>query len=264
MQNNLLISSAIRLNLSSLSGESLKIFTGTSLWKGMEANMAKPRTPRNAESRAGHIAYWKQPWVQRVLQGTYSSFDKMLFMRIASFGADGCWMKNHTFMVEFRRSDSRVRRAITALWKGGEFWITGWDSTKRRIYATHNPEVKAMAEARYKAELKAGKVTDKSDFYRKNKTRGYKPAPRDTELDKNNPGKDAGVKPETQAKMPGYPGKHAGVGGIERLGYTGKDAGVHISKSRERIKELELRRADLTLAPGEQPNPPAIENKVGS
>jgi hypothetical protein len=179
--------------------------------------MANDKTRQKTGSRTEHKAYWQQPWAQRVLQGTYSSFDKMLFMRIASFGADGCWMKNHTFMVEFRRSDSRVRRAITALWKGGEFWITGWDSTKRRIYATHNPEVKAMAEAWYKAELKAGRVKDKSDFYIKNKTRGYKSPSEMTGLDKkkpvenhavaastrnysagldkNNPGKDAGVKP---------------------------------------------------------------------
>jgi len=157
--------------------------------------MAKNQTQTKSGSGTEHKAYWKRPWAQRVLQGNYGSFEKLVFMRIASFGAPGCWMKNQTFMVEFRRSDSRVRRAITALWKGGEFWITGWDSTKRRIYAINNPEVVAMAEERYKADLKAGKVSSKSEYYLRNKTRGYKPPPKDKELDKNNPGKDAGVKP---------------------------------------------------------------------
>ena len=135
--------------------------------------MAKQRTARNAESRAGHIAYWKQPWVQRVLQGNYSSFEKLLFMRVASFGRDGCWMHNEALIVELGRCERTIRTAIAHLWEGKDFWITGWDSHKRCIYATHNPEVVAMAEERYRAELKAGKVKDKSDFYTKNKTRGY-------------------------------------------------------------------------------------------
>lgn len=135
--------------------------------------MANDKTSQKSGSGREHKAYWQQPWAQRVLQGNYSSFEKLLFMRAASFGVAGCWMKNETFMAEFRRSERTVRTAIAKLQAGGEFWITGWDSHKRWIYAMQNPEVKAMAEVRYKAELKAGKVTDKNDFYVKLKTKGY-------------------------------------------------------------------------------------------
>ncbi len=159
--------------------------------------MANQKRQRKTGSSTEHKAYWQQPWVQRVLQGTYSSFDKMLFMRIASFGADGCWMKNATLMAEFRRSESTIQQAITRLWKGFEFWITGWDSTKRCIYATQNPEVKAMAEAKYKAERKAGKATDKNDFYLKTKTRGYTTPQKATGLDTENPVENYGVTPVT-------------------------------------------------------------------
>ena len=159
--------------------------------------MAKTRTTRKGRPEAEHTAYFQQPWVQRVMRGPYSSLEKLVFMRAASFGADGCWMKNQTFMLELGRSESTIQQAITALWKGNEFWIIGWDSTKRRIYATHNPEVKAMAEERYKAELKAGRVTDKSDFYIKNKTRGYQAPSEMTGLDKNNPVENHGVRPST-------------------------------------------------------------------
>ncbi len=196
--------------------------------------MAKTATSRNGQSETGHKAYWLKPWVQRVMQGNYSKFEKLVFMRIASFGADGCWMKNETFMVEFSSSERPIRRAITALQKGGEFWITGWNSSRRRIYATHNPEVKAMAETRYKAELKAGKVTDKADFYRKTKTRGYTTPQKAAGLDKNNPAKNDRVKQATRPKMTGIPAKNDRVGGQNRPGYPAKNDRVHISKSRER------------------------------
>ena len=135
--------------------------------------MVKQRTPRNAESRNGHIAYWKQPWVQSVLQGEYSAFARLLFMRIASFGVSGCWMENETLAAEFRTTERYIQMLLTELWNGQELWITYWLGSKRKIYAVRNPEVKAMAEARYKAELKDGKVSDKADFYRKLKSRGY-------------------------------------------------------------------------------------------
>lgn len=156
--------------------------------------MAKQNTRRKTGSSTEHKAYWQQPWVQRVLQGNYSSFEKMLFMRIASFGSDGCWMKNGTFMAEFCKSESPIRKAITNLWKGNELWITGWNSSRRRIFVTHNPEVVAMAEAWYKTQLKDGKVTDKSDFYQKNKTRGYTTPSKVTGLNKDNPVRNDGVK----------------------------------------------------------------------
>ena len=135
--------------------------------------MAKQRTAGNVETKAGHIAYWKQPWVQRVMQGNYSSFEKLLFMRVASFGRDGCWMHNEALIIELGRCERTIRTAIANLCEGREFWITGWDSHKRCIYANKNPEVQRMVKARYEAELKVGKVKDKDDFYRKLKSRGY-------------------------------------------------------------------------------------------
>jgi len=159
--------------------------------------MANEKTTGKSGSRTEHKAYWQKPWAKRVLMGNYSSFEKLLFMRIASFGAEGCWMKNKTFMAELRRSESTIQQAITKLCDGKELWITGWDSTKRCIYAHHNPEVIAMAEARYKAERKAGKVTDKNDFYMKNKTRGYETVNDSARLDNENPVESYGVEPST-------------------------------------------------------------------
>ena len=159
--------------------------------------MAQKKTTKKSGSGNGHKAYWQQPWVQRVLQGNYSSFEKLLFMRIASFGPGGCWMKNKTLMAEFRRSESTIQQAITRLCEGNEFWITGWDSTSRMIYAHHNPEVIAMAEEMYRAEIKAGTVKDKDDFYVKNKTRRYKTQSEMTGSDQNNPVESHGVKPLT-------------------------------------------------------------------
>jgi len=135
--------------------------------------MANEKTTGKAGSRKEHKAHWQQPWAQRVLQGNYSSFEKLLFMRIASFGAAGCWMRNEVLMAELNRCERNVRTAIAKLWEGKEFWITGWDSHKRCIYAMKNPEVVAMVEEKYRAAVKAGKVADKNDFYIKNKSRGY-------------------------------------------------------------------------------------------
>ncbi len=149
--------------------------------------MAKTGKMRNGKTDTGHKAFYQQPWVQRVLRGQYNFFEKMVFVRTASFGASGCWMYNEKYAEELGCCERYVIEAITNLWKGGEFWITGWNSRNRCIYAAHNPEVVAMAEARYKAEVKVGKVTDKRDFYLKNKTRGYTTPPKATGLEKNNP-----------------------------------------------------------------------------
>lgn len=225
--------------------------------------MAKTGTSRNGQAESGHKAYWKQPWAQRVLKGNYNSFEKLLFMRIASFGADGCWMKNQTLATEIGCCERYVREGIANLWKGREFWITGWDSTKRRIYAHHNPEVKAMAEERYQAELKAGTVKDKRDFYIKNKTRGYKTPQKHTELEANNPEPECRVKTSTRNHSAGYPEQECRVGGTRVPGYPEQECRVHISKSRERTKEQELRQADTSSPTDRQPNPPAKEAGAG-
>ena len=159
--------------------------------------MAQQKTQRRTGSRTEYKAYWQQPWVQRVLRGKYNFFEKMVFMRTASFGASGCWMYNENYAGELGCCERYVIEAITNLWKGGEFWITGWNSRNRCIYAAHNPEVKAMAEERYKAELKARTVTDKDDFYRKNKTRGYKTLNNSAGLDEKNPEQEYRVRKPT-------------------------------------------------------------------
>ena len=159
--------------------------------------MAKTGSTGKGKSDTGYKAFYKQPWVQRVLQGNYSAFAKLLFIRVASFGAPGCWMKNERLKAEFGRSESTIQQAITKLWKGNEFWITGWNSTKRHIYAVQNPEVKLKVEAQYKAELKAGKVKNKSDFYLKIKSREHPTPQKPTGLDMKNPVETHGVIPST-------------------------------------------------------------------
>jgi len=155
--------------------------------------MAKTGSSRKTQTDTGYKAFYQQPWVQRVLQGNYSPFAKLLFIRVASFGASGCWMKNENLKAEFGRSESTIQQAITKLWKGNEFWITGWNSTKRHIYAVQNPEVRVSVEERYKVELKAGHVTDKQDYYLKIKSREHPTPQKPTGLDMINPVENHGV-----------------------------------------------------------------------
>lgn len=155
--------------------------------------MAKTGKMRNGKGDTGHKAFYQQPWVQRVLQGNYSAFAKLLFIRVASFGAPGCWMKNENLKAEFGRSESTIQQAITKLWWGNEFWITGWDSTKRKIYAVQNPEVRVSVEERYKAELKAGHVNNKNDYYLKIKSREHPTPNISSGLDMKNPVENHGV-----------------------------------------------------------------------
>ncbi len=135
--------------------------------------MAKKKTQSQTGSSTEHKAYWQMHWVKKVLCGEYSAFARLLFMRIASFGVSGCWMENVTLAAEFGITERYVQMLLTELWIGGELWITSWNSGKRKIYAVRNPEVVAMAKAWCKQECGDGKVTDKADFYRKLKSRGY-------------------------------------------------------------------------------------------
>ena len=166
--------------------------------------MANDETEKKSGSGTEYKARWQQPWAQRVLQGPYTPFIKLLFMRAESFGRKGCNMHSRTLAKELGGCERHVRRGITTLWQGGEFWITGWDSRNRRIYARHNPEVKAMAEAWIKAELKAGEVKDKDDFYRKHKTRGYETRTHKAGLEENNPDTQSRVRESTRTHRAGY------------------------------------------------------------
>lgn len=159
--------------------------------------MTNEKTAKKTGSGKEYKAHWQQPWVQRVLRRPYSPFEKLLFMRIASFGAKGCTMYNRTLALELGCSERYVKRGVTKLWMGKEFWITGWDSRNRCIYAHHNPEVAAMAEAMFKAERKDGKVTDKDDFYRQHKMRGYATVNNSTRINEINREREYTVKPPT-------------------------------------------------------------------
>ncbi|MBA7572067.1 hypothetical protein ES708_13842 [subsurface metagenome] len=58
--------------------------------------MANEKTPQKSGTGEERKAYWQKMWVTRVMRGGYSSFEKLLFMRINSFGVPGCWMENET------------------------------------------------------------------------------------------------------------------------------------------------------------------------
>ncbi len=117
--------------------------------------------------------YFEQPWVECVLEGTYSAFEKLLFVRMASFGKAGCWMPNETLMRKTNHSRTQVKGAITKLWEGGELIITGWNNQSRTIYAARNPEVLAEMNVRYENERAKGKVKDKDDYQGIKRFRGF-------------------------------------------------------------------------------------------
>jgi len=118
-------------------------------------------------------AYFEQPWVECVLEGNYSAFEKLLFVRMASFGKAGCWMPNETLMRKTNHSRTQVKGAITNLWEGGELIITGWNNQSRTIYAKRNPEVLADMNVRYENARAKGKVKDKIDYQRYERFRGF-------------------------------------------------------------------------------------------
>ena len=128
--------------------------------------MAGKRPANKTGQGKDRKAHWQQPWVECVLQGTYSNFEKLLFMLVTRFGKDGCWMVNETIMEELKCSDRYVQQALTRLWRGGELIITGWNGHGRKIYAARNPEVLAAMNVRYEEARRKGKVKDKNDYQR--------------------------------------------------------------------------------------------------
>ena len=58
---------------------------------------------------------------------------------VASFGQDGCWLVNTTFMEELGCSLATVTRAIKKLQRGGELHITGKKGQNRRMYPARAP-----------------------------------------------------------------------------------------------------------------------------
>ncbi|KKN05292.1 hypothetical protein LCGC14_1088830 [marine sediment metagenome] len=103
--------------------------------------MAKTRKGRKARSIDPIEEYYKTPRVSRVLQGKYSSYESLIFLLVDGFGVDGCGMTNAELARQFNRSGNTIRRAITRLWRGGEFKVTGREGQGRKIYAARHPEV---------------------------------------------------------------------------------------------------------------------------
>lgn len=197
--------------------------------------MAKTRTGEKAGGKTEHKSRWQQPWFKSVMQGDYTAFEKLVFDRVSSFGVNGCYAKDRTLAKDLGCSMRYVKAAIAKLWKGGELWITGWDSRNRYIYAMKNPEVVAKCKERYQEERKAGTVKDKAEFWAYTKTR---------------------IVPTVNYSSP-LGEQECTVGGtiVHRNGE--QECTVHLRETRERIKELELRRADSSSPADEQPNPPA-------
>ena len=85
---------------------------------------------------------WQQPWMARVVAGKYSDIEKRLFMMVASFGHDGCWMINAKLMEELGCSDGTVRKAIKKLRSGGDLHVTGNKGRGRRMFPARAPGIK--------------------------------------------------------------------------------------------------------------------------
>ena len=103
--------------------------------------MAKKKKGKKAAQILIPEEYWHQPWVECVLEGTYSAFEKLLFVRVTSFDAEGSGITNAELMDSLGCSRSTAAQAITKLWRGGEFKVTGRNGHGRRIYAARNPNI---------------------------------------------------------------------------------------------------------------------------
>jgi len=139
----------------------------------MESDMARQKTANKTGHEKDRKPYWEQPWVECVLEGEYSAFAKLLFVRMASFGKAGCWMDNKTLSEKTNHSQTQVTEAISSLWRGGELIITGWNNQSRTIYAARNVEVIAEMNVRYQKARQKGKVKDKVDYQRVERFRCY-------------------------------------------------------------------------------------------
>jgi len=118
----------------------------------------KSSTKTNGAMKKG-TAYWQTDWMTKVMSNGYNPQAKLMFLRIASFGESGCWMNNETFQEEFNRSESTIRRAISALWSKGDIIITGWNGHGRKLYAAGHPKVKPSLNAMFEQTKRKGKIT---------------------------------------------------------------------------------------------------------
>lgn len=126
----------------------------------------KTTTKRSGAMKKG-VAYWKTDWMTKVMSNGYNPQAKLVFMRIASFGENGCWMNNETFGEEFNRSDRTIRRAISRLWEKGDVIVLGWNGHGRKMYAAGHPHVPAKMREMYNKAKSAGKANTPEEFFDK-------------------------------------------------------------------------------------------------
>ena len=113
------------------------------------------------------VAFWQTHWVTKVMRGDYSPLERLLFLRIASFGERGCWMTNETLMWELNCTERPLNKGITKLWEGGEFIVTGWDGHGRRLFAAECPGVREEINEWSKRLIKTKKVANMEEFLKK-------------------------------------------------------------------------------------------------
>jgi len=120
--------------------------------------MSEKTAKRSNGAMKKQESYWQADWMTKVLSNGYNAQAKIVFMRIASFGERGCWMKNETLQEELGRSESTIRRAVSSLWTKGDIIVTGWNGHGRKMYAAGHPKVRPELNALYDAARLAGKV----------------------------------------------------------------------------------------------------------
>lgn len=128
------------------------------------------RTSEKADARdksGKRTAYWQERWMTKVLCDGHCSFAKLLFMRIASFGARGCWMTNETIAEEFNRSERTIRRAVSSLWSSGELIVTGWNGHGRKMYVAGDPKVREELNRGCAEALAKGKIKTNEEWLAK-------------------------------------------------------------------------------------------------
>ena len=120
--------------------------------------MADKKSPKHNGAVKKGVAFWQTDWMTKVMSNGHNPQAKLIFLRIASFGASGCWMNNETFSDDFNRSGRTIRRAVSSLWSKGDIIIVGWNGHGRRMYASDHPDVKGELNAQFYQAKEKGKV----------------------------------------------------------------------------------------------------------
>ncbi len=190
MQSKILISSAIRLNLSSLSGESLKIFTGTSLKSGKEAIMAQ-KQGKILIARGIRYGYCKIPAeIEAIPAEVLNDRQKRMCGRINGFGLGGGYESGSTLAEYYEVSrwtivqdHKQLRKLRLVVWmdvKGKPtcYWLRSNPKVQREEYLEY--EDKKLKNPTYTCKVhltggvrsgrQGGVRSARQDYYRINKT----------------------------------------------------------------------------------------------